>query len=121
MPFVTQAIGKTSIPVFFAFSVFSTRHSALPSERERLILSPTEISFTLLTQLPPSVLAIAYPRVSTRSGLIASSEAARLIKLTNQSFEEDMSYDERALLSVQLNEVQNEILIKRQKDLGISK
>ncbi|MBD9219740.1 MAG: hypothetical protein EGQ35_05400 [Clostridiales bacterium] len=53
---------------------------------------------------------------------ISSEEAAvRLIKLTNQSFEEDMSYDERALLSVQLNEVQNEILIKRQKDLGISK
>jgi len=38
-----------------------------------------------------------------------------LRNLANTAFEEDMTYNERALLSVQLNEVQNNILVKETK------
>lgn len=48
-----------------------------------------------------------------KSKELSSPEATEKLRdLANISFEEDMTYDERALLSVQINEVQNNVLAK---------
>lgn len=48
-----------------------------------------------------------------REEKVSSKEATETLRnLANLAFEEDMTYDERALLSMQINEVQNNILTK---------